>query len=291
LPQGHLDLTDGFGRLVPAFFVADYFGIAGPGPDALMSWARDIFTDGFANVLGIPLLSRRAMKASDAFRAHLDGVIAAARTERAGDTGRDDVLGRLLAMQASGESAVSDVWIRDTLLWCVAGMIDNVNTAVCSATDYLLGHATARQGATDAARAQDEERLGAHVLEALRFRTPTPVVTRVTTQAHTLSAGTPHETTIPPGTLTFAGLGAAMMDASAIESPREFRLDRPASHYLHFGTGLHRCLGAHIAMAMVTTMLARVLTLPGLRRGRGATGRLRVVGAFPKTFVVDFDPA
>jgi cytochrome P450 len=291
LAQGHLDLTDGFGRLVPALVVADYFGVPGPGPDALMTWARDIFTDGFANVLGIPLLSRRAMKASDAFRTHLDGVITAAKAAHASGSGRDDVLGRLISMQTEGDAGLSDVRIRDMLLWSVAGMIDNVNTAVCSATDHLLGHPDALHGATAAAMAHDDEQLQAYVLEALRFRTPTPVVTRLTTQAYTLSAGTRHETTIPAGTLTFAGLGAAMMDGSAIDAPSEFRLHRPAEHYLHFGTGLHRCLGVHIAMAQVTTMLARVLTLPGVRRGRGATGRLRVVGAFPKTFIVDFDPA
>lgn len=165
LGQGHLDLTDGFGRLVPARVADDYFGVAGAGPDALMTWARDIFTDGFANVLGIPLLSRRAMKASDAFRAHLDGVIAAAKTAHASGTTRDDVLGRFVAMQAAGEPGLSDVRIRDSLLWCVAGMIDNVNTAVCSATDYLLGHPEQQRGATEAARAHDVQRLQAYVLE------------------------------------------------------------------------------------------------------------------------------
>lgn len=289
LALGHLDLTDGFGRLVPAGFVADYFGVRGADPDELMTWSRDIFTDGFANVLGIPLLSRRAMKASDAFRAHLDAVVADARVAHARGSGGGDVLARLITM-ATDDPGLTDVRIRDMLLWCVAGMIDNVNTAVCSAVDYLLGHPEPLQGATAAARSHDDDLLQAYVLEALRFRTPTPVVTRQATQPYTLSAGTRHETTIPAGTLTFAGIGAAMMDASAIDAPQEFRLNRPAEQYLHFGAGLHRCLGTHIAMAHVTAMLASVLTLPGVHRGRGITGRLRLVGAFPRTFVVDFNP-
>lgn len=287
--DGHLDLTDDYGRLVPALFVRDYFGVATSSPETLMTWARDIFTDGFANVLGIPLLSRRAMRASDAFRAHLDALIASAHGAPP-DGSRDDVLTRMVALQATDPS-FTDVRIRDMLLWCVAGMIDNVNTAVCCVIDHLLGQPEALPGARDAAQAGDRSQLEPYVLEALRFRTPTPVVTRLSTQSQTLSAGTRDETTIPAGTLVFAGLSAAMMDASTIESPREFRLGRPANHYLHFGTGLHRCAGRHIAMALVTTMVAHVLTLPGLRRSRGATGRLRIVGAFPKALVVDCDRA
>lgn len=290
LAAGHLDLTDGFGRLVPSLFVADYLGITSPGPDALMAWARDIFTDGFANVLAIPLLSRRALKASDAFRAQLDELLSRARRADADMTiGGDSVLHRLVALQQDGDTSLSDVHIRDTLLWCVAGMIDNVNTAVCSVVDYLLGHADVREGATEASRSRDRQQLQAYVLEALRFRTPTPVVTRLSTRPHVLSAGTPHQRAIPPGTLTFAGLGAAMKDP-VVEAPGEFTLGRPPEHYLHFGVGLHRCLGRHIAMAHVTEMVARLLLLPGLRRARGASGRLRILGAFPRAFNVEFEP-
>ena len=191
-------------------------------------------------------------------------------------------------MQAADPS-FTDVRIRDMLLWSVAGMIDNVNTALCCVVDHLLGQPEAMAGARDAAQAGDRSQLEPYVLEALRFRTPTPVVTRLSTESHTLSAGTSDKTTIPAGTLVFAGLGAAMMDPSVVESPREFRLGRPVDHYLHFGTGLHRCAGRHIAMTLVSTMVAHVLTLPGLRRTRGATGRLRIVGAFPKALVVECD--
>jgi cytochrome P450 len=109
-------------------------------------------------------------------------------------------------------------------------------------------------------------------------------------RAHTIAKGTPHEKTIPAGTLTFAGLGAAMMDSSVIEAPREFRPGRPSEHYLHFGAGLHRCLGTHIADAHLTEMVGRLLALDGLRRARGMAGRLRRAGPFPKGFVVEFEP-
>ncbi len=292
LTAGRLDLVDGYGRLVPALFVADYIGTPGPDPATLMQWARAIFTDGFANVLRLPPLSRRAMRAGDEWRAHLDGLIATIKADRArGEAGRDDVVGRLIALQEAGETELTDARIRDNLLWCVAGMIDNVSTAVCNVMDHLLGHPAIMAGAADAARAGDMDLLRDYVLEALRFRTPTPVVTRLSLRDHTLSRGTPHETTIPAGTLTFAGLGAAMLDGSIVEAPREFRVGRPSEQYLHFGAGLHRCLGTHIADAHLTEMAGQLLRLDGLRRARGTAGRLRRVGPFPKGLDVEFAPS
>jgi cytochrome P450 len=290
LVEGRLDLTDGFARLIPALFVADYFGVAGPDPATLMKWARIIFTDGFANAAQNPFVSRRAMRASEEFRAYLDELIRRTRANPAqGTAARDDILGRLIALEQAGEPAFSDATIRDNLLWCIAGMIDNVNTAVCSAIDCMLGNPEVMQGAVDAAVARDPDRLRKYVFEALRFRTPTPVVTRQSVREHTLSKGTPHEKTIPPDTLVFAGMGTAMMDGTVVESPKAFRLGRPPEHYLHFGTGLHHCLGRHIAEVHVAEIVGSVLRLDGIRRARGMAGRLRYAGPFPKKFTVEFE--
>jgi cytochrome P450 len=293
--KGRLDLADGFGRLVPALFVGDYFGVPGPDARTLIRWARAIFTDGFVNVLRLPLLTRRAMRESSGFRTYLDRLIAARRADLARGVGpRDDVLGRLLEDMGPDNGDVRDQamgQVRDALLWCTAGMIDNVNTAVCRAMDYLLDHQDVLASARDAAVNGDHPLLRAHLFEALRFCTPTPVVTRRCVRAHTLSPGTSHETRLAGGTLTFAGLGAAMMDDAIVERPAEFRLHRPEAHYLHFGAGLHACLGRHVAEAHLTGMVHTLLTLPAMRRAPGLAGRLRTDGPFPKSLVVRFDGA
>lgn len=288
LAEGRLDLTDGFGRLVPALFVGDYFGVTGPDPATLMKWARAIFTDAFVNVLRLPFLSRGAMEASDGFRAWLDGRIAAAKA--GGDAAADDVLHRMIALQAAAEPELSDARIRDNLLWTVAGMIDNVNTGVSSAMNFFLDHEEVFGGAVQAATAHDAALVRKHVLEALRFRTPTPIVNRLSVREHTLSRGTGHEKTIPAGSRVFVAMGSAMMDKTVLDRPREFHLDRPAAQYLHFGAGVHQCLGRHIAEAHLTHIVGRLLALPGLRRAKGPSGHLSYAGPFPKKFVVEFEP-
>lgn len=292
LVEGRLELTDGFGRMIPTLFVGDYFGVPGPDAATLMKWARAIFADAFVNVLREPLLSRRAMEASGEFRTYLDGLIDRIKAGRQrGAAARDDVIGRLITLQESTEPGLSDAGVRDSLLWCVAGMLDNINTAVSNAMYFFLSHTDILKGAVDAAVAADRELVRKHALEALRFRTPTPVVARLSLHEHTLSKGTGHEKTIPAGTRVFAGMGSAMMDRTAVDSPRQFRLDRPPQQYLHFGAGLHQCLGTHLADAHLTEIIGSLLKLPGIRRARGLAGRLQYAGAFPKKFVAEFDPS
>ncbi len=106
-----------------------------------------------------------------------------------------------------------------------------------------------------------------------------------------MARGGRQERTIPADTTVFVGLGTAMMDASVIDSPSAFRLDRPDEHYLHFGAGVHQCLGRHMAVALVTEMAAALLRMPHLRRADGFDGRLRSVGPFPTTFILDLRPS
>lgn len=298
-PAGRLELTDGYARPVVAGLVADYFGVTTGDPSELADWARAIFTDAFVNVMRLRLLTRRALRASEAFRAHLDGLIAEMKVaDSASFTTRDltprasrdltpmTVMRRFVDLQAAGEPDLSDARIRDVLLWCTAGMIDNVNTATSAAIDRLLGLPEAFPAAVAAARAGDADTLWRYVREALRFRTPTPVIARRCVASVTISAGTPHEVTLPPDTLVLAGLGAAMKDPSVVDDPGVFRMDRPDEHYMHFGAGLHACLGAHLAEAVVTALVGTVLRLDGLRRGPGVTGRYRSVGPFPKRLFV-----
>ena len=289
--SGRLELVDGFGRLVASQVMGGYFGVPGPSPAVLARWARAIFTDAFVNVLGVPLLSRRAMRASAEFRRYLDGQIVTAREARAGGSLPDDVLGRLLAMQAAGASDLTDSRIRDDLLWCIAGTIDNVNGAVCRVIDRWLDDDALREDVAAAARTNDSARVQAFVFETLRFRTPTPVVVRRCVRTHTLGSATGHEKTIKAGTLVFVGLGTAMMDDTAVDEPHNFRLGRPDGHHLHFGAGVHHCLGKHLAVAVVTEMVGALLRLPHLRRARGLAGRLRCVGPFPASLTLDLRPS
>jgi cytochrome P450 len=162
---------------------------------------------------------------------------------------------------------------------------------VANAFDILLDHPDELQAAAAAARAGDDETVLRYVLEALRFHPPAPVMVRLSLSEEPLAKGSPRETVIPGGKLIFAANGSAMMDEVELEHPLSFDLTRPWHHYLHFGWGMHECLGYHLATAQLTELAKALLSLGGLRRAAGADGKLAYAGAFPQAFSVEFDQA
>jgi len=79
-----------------------------------------------------------------------------------------------------------------------------------------------------------------------------------------------------------------MIDETELDQPLEFRLDRPSHHYLHFGWGIHQCLGKYISEVQVVEIVKPLLLLDGLRRAVGTDGQLTYAGPFPKSVVVEF---
>lgn len=289
LPAGQLDITDGFARMIPTLFVGDYFGVPGPDPVKLMNWVRLMFTDIFLNFAQDPKVSAQGAAAGVEFRAYVDALIARIKQERAaGAAEKDDVIGRLITMQRAPQAGFTDSRLRDNLIGCVTGVLENTNTAIVNIIDWLLDHPDIMAGAVDAARNNDSQLLRKYVLETLRFHTPAPLMVRLSTREHTLAKGTDRATTIPAHTVVFAANGSAMMDETELDHPQEFRLDRPPHHYLHFGWGIHQCLGKYISEVQVTEIVKGLLAVPNLRRAPGDAGKLQYAGPFPKSFVVEF---
>ena len=84
-------------------------------------------------------------------------------------------------------------------------------------------------------------------------------------QDYTVARGTLRSRTIKAGKLVVAAIRSAMRDGREIPAASTFCLDRPPHHYMHFGYGLHSCLGDQVSQVMVPEIVKRLLTLPGLR--------------------------
>lgn len=284
-PAGHMDVTDRFARTIPALLVGEYFGVPGPDPKTLMDWIRAMFTDIFLNFTDDPKVSAAGIEAGKQFRAYVDALIASTKN---GGHAPDNVLGRLIAMQSTPAS-FTDSRLRDNLIGCATGVLENTNSAVVNIIDYLLDHPEELAGAAAAAQTSDDALLQRYVLEILRFHSPAPILVRLSLTDHSLGKGTAWETKIPAGKVVFAATGSAMMDDTELDAPRNFNINRPAHHYLHFGWGIHQCLGKYISQVQVTQIIKGVLTLKKLRRAEGETGKVAYAGPFPKSFVIGFD--
>jgi cytochrome P450 len=199
------------------------------------------------------------------------------------------VVGRLLAMQGTSATAFSDEEIRINVIGLVCGFIPTIATATTFALDALLERPEALRGAQAAARADDDDAVRAHMFEGMRLAPQGPGLFRRTRTDFEVAEGSMHATRIPAGTLTFAATQSAMLDDDVVDDPGEFRIGRPAHHYLHFGVGLHQCFG-RFANAMQIPLIAKaVLRRPGLGRAPGPEGQLVKDGPFPRSLVLTFE--
>ena len=283
---GRIDVAD-LAKRVPARLIGRWFGTPGPDEDTMIAWTLAMFEAIFVNLKDDPAIHGRAEEASAGLRPYLDGLIA----ERKDSGGpEDDVLGRLIAMQASTPRAFTDEEIRNNVIGLVVGFVPTIATATTFAVDALLDRPEALESAQRAARAGDDEALRAHMLEALRFAPQGPGLFRKAARDCVIAEGTHHETELPKGTTVFAATQSAMHDDDVVDDPGEFRTDRPRHHYMHFGVGMHECFGRFASSMAIPLIAKAVLRREGLERAPGDEGALVKAGPFPQSLVVTYRP-
>lgn len=259
-----------------------HLGVPGPDPATQLAWCRALFEHIFLDVSDTPLVRERALAAAGRLRPHVDAAVAARRALLAtGQPGPDDVLGRLLAVRGQ-DGALRDLAVRHNLIGLLTGWLPTVSKAFTMVVEELLRRPEQLASAQAAARAGDLPTVQAHVLEALRFRPQTWALLRTCVQTATVATGTRHETVVPAGTRVLVATRSAMFDRRAVPRPGEYRLDRPASAYLHFGAGLHTCFGAALDAAQLPALAMALLEGDDLLRA----GPLRWAGPFPSSLPV-----
>jgi cytochrome P450 len=270
--------------------MSTYFGTPGPDTATQLRWARDIFQDVFLNVGNGAAVHDRALADASDMREHLDRLIAERRARiESGDPVPDDVLSRLLRA-VPGDGGLHDIAIRHNFIGLIAGWIPTVSKAFAMVVEELLHRPHELADAQRAARDGDKELVGAYVFEALRFRPQTWALLRICGAEQTIAPGTRRATTIRSGGRVLVATQSAMFDPRAVEAPKEFRVDRPWSTYLHFGDGLHTCFGLEINRVHLPALATALLEGPPIARLPGVAGKLRNEGPYPSNLGVSLGP-
>jgi cytochrome P450 len=76
-----------------------------------------------------------------------------------------------------------------------------------------------------------------------------------------------------------------MLDDRAVPDPNRFQLDRAASAHLHFGHGIHQCLGEAVSRAQVAAVATELLAGGRVRRA----SRVKWDGPLPSHLYVRID--
>jgi cytochrome P450 len=102
--------------------------------------------------------------------------------------------------------------------------------------------------------AADPSAVAGFIDEVLRLHPPEPMLRR--------SAKAPVDLggrAIPPGALVYLCLAAANRDPARYEEPHTLRYDRNTAGHLAFGHGVHHCIGATLARAVVEAAVREML--------------------------------
>jgi cytochrome P450 len=280
--QGSIDVVGNYADVLVHEVHGTYFGTPGPDRVTQLGWGRALFEEIFINVRNDVEMRAAADAAAAAAAADLDERIAQRRRQReAGEQTPDDVLGRLLDVP----DGFDDAGIRNNLLGLSIGWLPTATKALALAMDELLSRPEELAGAQAAASDGGEALVARYVWEALRFRPHNSGLLRVANSDQAVAAGTQREETIPAGAVVYAATESAMSDASAVEDPDSFRVDRPDETYLHFGFGPHTCFGEAINRVQLPAMAAALLRRSGLKR----LDDMSWDGLFPSRLLVGFE--
>jgi cytochrome P450 len=284
---GRIDVPQDLTLRVPAQLLGVYFGTPGPSERQMIDWTTVMFWYLFIDLAADPALGATALAAAADCRSYLDLAI---RARKAAPSAGDDVLNRCLAMQTAGLPGMDDLGIRNDLIGLVIGAVPTTSKAAVQALDQLLDRPDALAGAQQAARADDDARLGSYVFEALRFNPVNPFIYRRAVRDTVIARSTLRAKTIPRSTMVLAANLSAMFDRLQSAAPGSFRTDRSWENYILWGYGLHTCFGAYINRAMIPAILKPLLKRPHLRRATGAAGQVDTAGTpFPVHLVLEFD--
>jgi len=289
--NGTLEVVSNLSRKAPILLTGKYFGFPGPDLESMMRWGRDTQYDMFHNQIMSGRIHDNNIRAGLEMRAYLQNqLLPKRRKQLKKNPNRDDVVSRLLKLKTPQSIGFDEQRILTNIMGLLVGGIETTSAAIVQILDQLFRQPKALYGATQAALHYDRPNLARHCWEALRFNPVNPVVFRQCTKDYRIASGTFRTKMIRAGTVVVVGTRSAMKDPRELNSPKSFRTDRPDSHYLHLGLGLHRCLGDIISEIQVPEVVRQLLLCKNLRRAPGQAGQIDYAGGpFPEAFTVAFD--
>ena len=211
---------------------------------------------GLANPPTLPWWRQR-----DRLFALMDEHIAAAKSDPRLEE-RTDILAMLVQARDEDGHALSTQDLQDDLFALIGAGHETTAAAIAWAMTLLAHNPEVRDRAADAARAGDDEYLGAVVKEVLRIRPPIPVAAG-RTLSEPIAVG---ESEVPAGTMILIDAWGLHHDPEIYPDPERFDPERflgegpPPYTWLPFGGGAHRCIGSALAELEIKVALKTALS-------------------------------
>jgi cytochrome P450 len=250
VPKGRCDIVLEYGNPYPALIVLEFCGLP---TDQWISYAEPNHALHYAR----PDTPEMEKAVNGMF--WIAAEIARVAAERREDP-RDDLISSLATTEVDGELIpIQDV--AGILMTVVGGGVDTTTSLFANIVHHLDRHAADKQRLLD-----DPELIPTACEEFLRYYTPAQIVSREVTDEVEVEGQTlcPHER-------VGVAVASANLDESVFEDAGHVRIDRLPNRHAAFGMGIHRCVGSHLARAMIQTMVTDFLAqMPDYRVLDGA---------------------
>ncbi len=241
-PRGAMDVIADFAYPLPVAIFNDMLGLPDEDAPRVRAWIQAV-----ARMLD-PVLDddeyARCQALMDEMYEYLDDQVEAKRRAPA-----DDVLTALVQAEEDGDRLSRNELVAQVVTLYVAGheptmsLIGNGLLALLRQPDQL-----------DLLRARPELLPNA-VNELLRYDGPNQFVRRIATQPMTIG-----DRAVAAGDVLYPCVGAANRDPARWDEPDLVRVDRAdAAHHVQFGSGVHHCLGSHLARLQAEVALGALV--------------------------------
>jgi cytochrome P450 len=256
IERGNADLAQDLAAPLPAIVILRLLGLDREAEGQIRAWIDTVIRhrDDFAS----------AALAGQALYCYLQTVL----DERRAQPPLDDLIGLLLAATPEGQPLEDDVIIRIVFLLILGGL---ETTAGVIATTFLH---MIEQPETRKALLEAPELLPSAVEEFLRLISPVQGLARTATCDAEVGG-----LAIKKGERIFLSYASANRDEEEFPNADVCLLDRTPNRHMAFGSGIHRCVGAHLGRLEFVVAMREVLErLPDFQLAEGAEIRWAVGG-------------
>ena len=238
IEQGEFDIVYDLAAPITAGIVNEHmgFGLENPAP-----FFRAVFSLKRTDEATSPTGNDPVVATYKEGWAYLGEVVRARRAEP-----RDDVISALVQ---ANDGQFTDEDIQGMCMNVIFGAADTTAAFTAHALTFL-----ADRPDLQAELRADPKKIPAFIREGLRYFNVAMGLARTATRD--VELGGAH---IRKGDRIFALQPSANLDPALYDNPEEFDLARPASQHLGFGGGIHSCLGASLAQAIVAADIRAVL--------------------------------
>ena len=236
------DLVADFTFAYPARVVGKIIGLPQENFAQFQLWAVGIL-EGVAD-------PDRAAECAQEVRAYLAPFLEARRAAP-----EEDMISELVHAEIDGKK-LSDEEIYSFLLLLLPAGIETTYRALGNLLFHLLDNPSQLEDVRN-----DRGLIGRAIEETLRMDPPVQLTPRLALREMRLG-----DTIVPENAIVLPLLGAANRDPEFVEDGERFNIHRANLRHITFGTGVHTCIGLHLARLEIKIAVNKLLdALPGLR--------------------------